>query len=224
MGTATGLHRFVSRAAGPVAPTRFAARNSRPLGEYCEMCGADVPGEHSHVVDLDTRRLLCTCRPCALLFTAAGAGRGNFRSVPDRYLTDPQFRINAGRWEELQVPVSVAFFFHNSVLDRVVAHYPSPAGATESLLDLSAWAAIVGENPLAAALEPDVEALVVRRDRDAAHEYYVVPIDTCYELVGRVRMHWSGFDGGAEVRADLDAFFADVRSRARLLDGSRANA
>lgn len=225
MGQATGLNRFVARGpAVPVAPSRFTARDPRPMGEYCEMCGEDVLDEHSHVVDLDTRRLLCTCRPCAMLFTVAGAGRGNFRAVPERYLTDPQFLIDAGRWEELQVPVSVAFFFHNSVLDRVVAHYPSPAGATESLLDLSAWEAIVAENPLAAALEPDVEALVVRRERGASHEYYVVPIDTCYELVGRVRMHWSGFDGGAEARADLDAFFADMRSRARLLDGSRAYA
>ncbi|MGQ0464918.1 MAG: DUF5947 family protein [Sporichthyaceae bacterium] len=210
----------MTRSARPVAPSRFTARDPRPMGEYCEMCGLDVHAEHSHVVDLDTRRLLCTCRPCALLFTSTGAGRGNYRAVPERYLTDPQFAIGEGRWEELQVPVAVAFFFHNSVLDRVVAHYPSPAGATESLLDLSAWAEIVAENPLAAVLEPDVEALVVRRHRDRAHEYYVVPIDTCYELVGRVRMLWSGFDGGAEVRADLDAFFAAVRSRARTLQGS----
>ncbi|MGQ0847430.1 MAG: DUF5947 family protein [Sporichthyaceae bacterium] len=189
------------------------------MGEYCEMCGIDVHVEHSHVVDLDTRRLLCTCRPCSLLFTVAGAGRGNLRAVPDRYLADPEFAIDAGRWEELQVPVAVAFFFHNSVLGRIVAHYPSPAGATESLLDLSAWDAVVGCNPLAATLEPDVEALVVRRHRDREHEYYVVPIDTCYELVGRVRMHWSGFDGGAEVRADLDEFFAAARSRARTPTG-----
>jgi hypothetical protein len=190
------------------------------------MCGEGVFEEHSHVVDLDTRRLLCTCRPCTLLFTRAGAGRGNFRAVPDRYLTDPGFVLDAGQWEQLQVPVSMAFFFHNSVLDRVVAHYPSPAGATESLLDLAAWEEIVAANPLAAAMEADVEALVVRRAErgEGQDECYLVPIDACYELVGWLRMHWSGFDGGAEVRADLEAFFARLRDRARILTGSQSNA
>lgn len=229
MNGVAGLRRFVAPSSGtagfPAARPPFALRDRRPApGEACEMCAADVPEEHTHVVDLDTRRLLCACRPCALLFTQAGAGRGNYRTVPDRYLTDPGFRLDATRWEELQVPVAVAFFFHNSVLGRVVAHYPSPAGATESLLDLGAWAEVVADNPLAAALEPDVEALVVRRAGPGAaagarDECFLVPIDACYELVGRVRMHWSGFDGGAEARADLDAFFDTARARARVVDG-----
>jgi hypothetical protein len=134
--------------------------------------------------------------------------------VPDRYLTDPQFVLGEGRWDDLGVPVAVAFFFDNSVLGTVVAHYPSPAGATESLLDLTAWAAIAAENPLVGELEPDVEALVIRRPDEA----YLVPIDTCYELVGLIRMHWAGFDGGPEVKADLDRFFADTRAKAHVLD------
>jgi Family of unknown function (DUF5947) len=219
MSAATGLHRFVARRPVPTVPDRFTERERRPVGEHCEMCGENVLEQHAHVVDLDTRRLLCACRPCMLLFTAAGAGRGNFRAVPERYLTDPQFLLDAAQWEQLQVPVSMAFFFHNSVLDRVVAHYPSPAGATESLLDLAAWEEVVAANPLAAALAPDVEALVVRRAErgEGQDECYLVPIDACYELVGRLRMHWSGFDGGAEVRADLESFFADLRDRARTL-------
>ncbi len=122
------------------------------------------------------------------------------------------------------MPVAIAFFFHNSVLDRIVAHYPSPAGATESLLDLSAWEAIWADNLLAAALVPDVEALVVRRDRGGDHECYLIPIDACYELVGKVRMHWSGFDGGAEVKADLDAFFDRVRDRAEAVTAEHVEA
>lgn len=216
-----GLRRFVARPHSAGTMPGFAARKNKVIpGELCELCGVAVHDEHPHVVDIDTRRLLCTCRPCALLFTHAGAGRGNFRMVPDRYLIDPDFSLDGGRWEDLQVPVAVAFFFRNSVLGRVVAHYPSPAGATESLLDLSAWDAIVAENPLAAALEPDVEALIVRRagpGSSSEDECFLVPIDACYELVGRVRMHWSGFDGGAEARADLDDFFAGARARARIL-------
>ena len=43
--------------------------------------------------------------------------------------------------EEFQIPVGMAFFFFNSALGRVTGFYPSPAGATESLLPLAAWQA-----------------------------------------------------------------------------------
>jgi hypothetical protein len=213
MSGATGLRRFVAQ---PQAPLPFALSKPKPRGECCEMCGEDITSEHPHVVNLETRSLLCTCRACYLLFTHEGAGRGNYRAVSDRYLTDPEFELSDARWDELQVPVAMAFFFHNSVLGRVVAQYPSPAGATESLLDLAAWDSIAAENPLAAALVPDTEALIVRRSREG-NETYLVPIDACYELVGRVRMHWTGFDGGPEARRDIDEFFEHVRKRSRPL-------
>lgn len=234
---ANGLRRFVARPE-PALPFAFAGK-PRPRGEGCEMCNEALHAEHPHVVNVATRSLLCTCRPCYLLFTQTGAGRGTYRSVPDRYLTDEAFQLSEAQWDELQVPVAMAFFFYNSAQERIVAQYPSPAGATESLLDLAAWARIAAENPLAAALTPDVEALIVHRSRDTVrdaiergtreeHERtndagrdvmrsYLVPVDACYELVGRVRMHWSGFDGGAEARADINAFFAHVRERSRAL-------
>ena len=70
----------------------------------------------------------------------------------------------------LQIPVSVAFFFVNSTLDRVAAFYPSPAGATESLLSLDTWDEVVAANPELATLAPDVEAFLRahRRARRAA--------------------------------------------------------
>jgi hypothetical protein len=240
----SGLARFVTRpagAAGPAAPTRpglpadlpFTPRAPRPPGEGCEMCAEALGPEHGHVVNLDSRRLMCSCRACYLLFTAEGAGHGSYRSVPDRYRVDPGFTLAAADWESLQVPVSLAFFFHNSALGRVVAHYPSPAGATESLLDLAAWDAVAAASPLVAAMEPDVEALVVRRRgqgptarRDAAagdfDEAFLVPIDACYELVGRVRMHWTGFGGGPEARAAIAEFFDRLRARSRPLLPGRA--
>ncbi|MGI8695746.1 MAG: DUF5947 family protein [Mycobacteriales bacterium] len=214
MAGAAGLRRFVS---APEPELPFALRQPKPRGEGCEMCGADITDEHSHVVNVDSRSLLCACRPCYLLFTQEGAGRGNYRAVPDRYLTDPDSDISEGQWESLQVPVAMAYFFYNSAQDRIIAQYPSPAGATESLLDLSAWETIAAENPLAAALTPDVEALIVRRSQQG-NETYLVPIDTCYELVGRVRMHWTGFDGGSEARQDIDEFFDAVRDRSRPLE------
>ena len=50
------------------------------------MCGELVPDEHEHVVNTETRSLMCTCRGCWLLFTSSGAGGGKYRAVPDRYL------------------------------------------------------------------------------------------------------------------------------------------
>ena len=50
------------------------------------MCGEPIPDEHEHVVNTESRSLMCTCRGCWLLFTADGAGGGRYRAVPDRYL------------------------------------------------------------------------------------------------------------------------------------------
>ncbi|MGH7720942.1 MAG: DUF5947 family protein, partial [Gemmatimonadaceae bacterium] len=132
--------------------------------------------------------------------------------VPDRYVSAPDLVFSEIQWEALQIPVGIAFFFHNSAMGRTVVFYPSPAGATESLLPLEAWDEVVRANPLLETLAPDVEALLVYRRRDG-FEHYIVPIDACYELVGRMRRHWRGFDGGQEAWAEIEAFFARARER-----------
>ena len=134
--------------------------------------------------------------------------------MPDRYLVDPGGTIGEGDWEELQIPVSTAFFFVNSALDRVVGLYPGPAGATECELDLAAWARLAAERPLPRALTPDVEALYVTRSPQGI-EAFLVPIDACYSLVGELRLRWRGLDGGEEVRQTLDRFHAHLRERSR---------
>ncbi len=189
-----------------------------PQPERCELCGQRVPASHRHLVETEQRTLACACQACTLLFEHSGAGHGRYRAVPDRYLVDPGHRLDDGAWEQLQIPVSTAFFFRNAALDRLVALYPSPAGATESELDPQTWEAVLGGSTLAAHLEPDVEALLLRRDPGSS-ECFLVPVDVCYELVGRMRLHWQGFDGGAEARADLAAFFDRVRARARIVKG-----
>ena len=112
-----------------------------------------------------------------------------------------------------QIPVSVAFFFFNSSLGRVAAFYPGPAGATESELPLERWAEVVAANPEVGTLQPDVEAFLVRAHPDREAECYLVPIDACYELVGRLRQLWRGFDGGQEAHEQLELFFDRVRAR-----------
>jgi hypothetical protein len=198
-----------------------------PAAERCELCGAELASGHRHLVDTGKRALACACVPCSMLFDRPGTGGGRFASVPERLLSDPASVPDATSWQRLRIPVSVAFFFHNAALDRPVALYPSPAGATESEVDPDTWRAVFGDSPLARVLRPDVEALLVRRGggRDGWRggeadgggedgECYLVPVDRAYELVGRLRLNWQGFDGGSGARAELAAFFDDVRQRA----------
>jgi hypothetical protein len=195
-------------------------RESRPreiprAGEVCELCTEPITEDHGHLVDLEARNLMCACRGCYLLFLSEGAGGSHFRSVPDRFLAFPEFALSPAQWDNLQVPVDVAFFFLNSSLARVAAFYPGPAGATESELPLDTWAEVVAANPQLSTLEPDVEAFLVRARADRGAECYIVPIDACYQLVGHLRRLWRGFDGGKEANAKLEVFFEDVKAKAR---------
>ena len=104
---------------------------------------------------------MCMCRGCYLLFTDTHAEL-RYRAVPDRYLSFSDFALGRREWEALQIPVGLAFFFRNSDLDRTVAFYPGPAGATESELDLDAWNGIRAADPRVDMLADDVEALLVR--------------------------------------------------------------
>ncbi|WP_068157517.1 DUF5947 family protein [Rhodococcus phenolicus] len=197
---------------------RIAAAPPGPApAERCQMCAIEIDDTHRHVVDLDSRHLMCVCRPCYLLFTDQDAAL-RFRAVPDRYLTFPAFTLAPGRWEELEIPVGLAFFFHNSTLDRTVAFYPGPAGAAESELPLGTWDTVLADNPGLTRPIPDVEALLVRIPDRGAPSCHLVPIDACYELVGRLRRVWRGFDGGHDARAELDGFFGTLARRSRPVE------
>jgi hypothetical protein len=226
-GAPPGLRRFAQRQAGPgpglppaiqqVLAERAAARG-RDEGagdgaERCEMCREVLGERHGHVVDLENRSLACTCRACYLLFTHDGAAGGRYRAVPEHVYHDPDHVLTDADWSELQIPVTMAFFFYNSELERVVAGYPSPAGATECELDLAAWDRLAAAHPLLGALAPDVEAILVNRN-EGRNEVFLIPVDECYALVGELRLKWQGFDGGAEAREALAAFLDGLRRRA----------
>jgi hypothetical protein len=191
-------------------------------GERCDYCAAPVPAEHSHLIDMEARRIMCSCRPCYLVFQPAGAARGRYKAVPSRYIEVDGFALDDSAWERLQIPIGLAFFFANSAENRTVALYPGPAGATESELDLTAWNEIVAEHPACASLEPDVEAVLVLR-RGGRTRCFVVPIDAAYRLVGEIRLSWKGFDGGTDAWQRIDSFFEEMheRSNGRIPAGSR---
>jgi hypothetical protein len=173
------------------------------------MCAAEIPQAHPHVLEIAARRFVCACRACYLLFTRQEAAGSKYRSIPERYLRLSALALDPG---QLGIPVGMAFFFHNSSLARVLAFYPSPAGATESELPAESWDEAVRAQPALETLEPDVEAVLVCASRGRS-ECWLVPIDACYELVGRIRRHWKGFDGGEEAWREIDAFFAAARER-----------
>ena len=172
----TGLRRFVKRpdSPAPAVPAGAALDEATVPGpatgqdpaaeaEHCEMCAEVLTNRHGHLVDTEKRSLACACRACYLLFTHEGAAGGRYRAVPERICHDPDRPLTDADWNELQIPVAMAFFFFNSALDRVVAGYPSPGGTTECELDLAAWDRLAAAYPLFAELTPDVEAIFVNR-------------------------------------------------------------
>jgi hypothetical protein len=192
---------------------REAAERAEAAQERCELCGEVIPAEHRHLVDLESGELMCACRACSLLFDRPAAGGGHFRLVPDRRRRLDGFQLDDARWESLRLPVDMAFFFHSTRAGRVMALYPSPAGATESLLELQTWEAVVAANPVLEEMAPDVEALLVNRSR-GAREHWLVPLDACYELVALIRTRWRGLTGGAEVWREIQRWFEELDRRA----------
>lgn len=198
---------------------QFARR--RRTAERCELCSAEIAAAHPHLIDPVARKLACSCDACALLFS--GRTDARFKRVPRQSKRLANFQMTDAQWDGLMIPINMAFFFHSSPDARVIAMYPSPAGATESLLSLEAWSEIERENPEIKNMEPDVEALLVNRIGHSRGftkpEFYLLPIDQCFKLVGLIRSQWRGFSGGTEVWQRIGEFFAELRTNAIVIGG-----
>src|SRR5581483_7595779 len=176
----------------------------RPPRERCELCGAAISAEHSHLLEPSNRQLHCACDACAILFS--GQQDQRYRRVPRRVEHLPELESIEGLCESLHIPINLAFFYHSSDAGKLVAMYPSPAGATESLLPMDAWEALASKSDKLRQMQSDVEALIVNhigKRRDC----YLVSIDECYKLVGLIRSQWRGLSGGQEVWKAIAEFF-----------------
>ncbi len=222
------------RRAQAVAGLRTLARGPRvqpapalsPLAgapeEACDLCGRPMPDDHRHMLDLEARRIVCTCEGC----WALRSGEAQFAPVGHRTLWLEGFDLPEEVWASFGIPIGLAFFLHSSVTDCVVAMYPSPAGATESELHFADWQALVARNRVLDDLETDAEALIVNRLGDAL-QVAIAPIDRAYELVGLIKARWDGHlrrDGGraggggvlrAAARGGDGAVSADAQAPAR---------
>lgn len=194
----------------------FAQKRSQNRGqvEHCELCSEIISSSHSHLLNLSNRELVCACQACSLLFSEQGSGAGKYLLVPRRYLALAGFQMADEQWDDLMIPVNMAFIYRSAGAKPVMTYYPSPAGATESLLDLEGWQALAKSNPILDELVPDVEALLINRVKDA-RAYYIVPIDACYQLVGLIRLSWRGLGGGSEVWEAITGFFQEIQGKAR---------
>ncbi|MFU8871615.1 DUF5947 family protein [Micromonospora sp. SL4-19] len=186
---------------------RRAAQRSTTI-ERCGMCAGPVGPKHRHVWDEQDAELICACTPCSLLFEREAAGGSRYELVPTRGT-----RLAGLSADELGVPVGLAFFVKQRD-GRVLGHYPSPLGTTESEIDAGAWRVVEARSPALAELRPRVEALLVwtGTPRGGDHQW-VVPVDDCFRLVALIRQHWTGMSGGSAVWREIRQFFDDLGRR-----------
>jgi hypothetical protein len=175
----------------------------------CELCPIGIGEDHRHLLHLDERRIVCVCETC----WSTRSGDPEFRPPGVRTLWLEDFAMSDEVWAAFQIPIGLAFMLRSGVSGAVVALYPSPAGATESELELTAWDALCAANPILARLQPDAEALIVNRTTPE-HQYAIVPTDQCYRMVGLIKSRWRGITGGRAVDDAIAEFFAGVRERA----------
>ncbi|HEY4320969.1 MAG TPA: DUF5947 family protein [Gemmatimonadales bacterium] len=205
------LARLAQRAVPPAEPD---PGTPSVREEECDLCAEPIGPAHRHLFEMESRQVLCVCTACRILFDRGAAGGGHYRLIPERRQRVTDFDLDDLEWEQLRIPVNVAFFAWSSAARRMVAMYPGALGAAESALSLDTWRELAMRNPIVNDLLPDVEAVLVDRAK-APHRYFIVPIDDCYRLTGVIRTQWKGFTGGKEVWREIDTFF-DTLSRSAV--------
>jgi len=183
---------------------------ARPQVARCELCSATIALQHQHLLDRRSRQVACACDACAILFCDQQDGK--FLRVPRRVRELHDFYFTDLQWEEMMLPINLAFVLRNGD-GRITVLYPSPAGAVESQLNSQVWEDRIASHPKLQAMEPEVEALIVNRVGEQ-NAYFTAPIDECYRLVGIIRTNWRGLSGSPEVWGAVALFFHELRERA----------
>jgi hypothetical protein len=180
----------------------------QPIEANCDLCGTSMPEDHRHLLQLEERSIVCVCESC----WALRSGDAEYRPTGSRVVWLDELALPDELWARFRIPIGLAFFLRTG--DGVVAFYPSPAGATESELDLGVWDELVRLNPVLEDLGPEGETLIVDRMSRDGLRCAIAPTDQAYRLVGLVKASWQGISGGPEVGKAIDGFFDDLRGRA----------
>jgi hypothetical protein len=182
-----------------------AAQRRTETVERCGLCAVEVAAQHRHVLDDGEGGVVCACPACTLLLEHGAAGGGRYLLIPAS-----RTRLTDVATDALNVPVGLAFFVRQAD-GRVLAHYPSPLGTTESQIDPDAWSAVERGSPRLGVMRPRVEALLVRASgAPGRDEHWILPLDDCFRLVAVIRRHWTGMAGGSAVWREVARFFADL--------------
>jgi hypothetical protein len=204
----------MDQTATTIAALRRFSRPRKPTAERCDLCSAELASEHQHLLEPVQRQIICSCDACSLLFSDTKGTK--YQRIPRSGEFWPDFEMSDDQWTSLNIPINLAFLFQSSVADRPVAMYPSAGGTIESLLPLESWQELTQQNPRMLEFEPDVEALLINRIKNA-NEIYRAPIDKCYELSGVIRTYWRGLGGGTQVWIEIEKFFTTLKSRSRVI-------
>ena len=196
-------------------------RGACPPQERCEVCSAALGAEHPHLYTAPfQRQVICACESDRAVSVGNQAG-SKLRRIPRRVRYLANFQLTDSQWDSLLIPVGMAFVFNSTPEKRMMTFYPSPAGPTESLLPMDTWQEIVQENPILSEIEPDVEALLVNRLHGSS-DYFIAPIDKCFELVGLIRINWKGLSGDRpEVWNEIAAFYSRLKENATVVGEAR---
>ena len=155
---------------------------SRAAVERCELCGLELAPEHRHLLEMAKRKITCACDPCALRFTDVVDGR--FKLIPRDARVLPDFRIDrramGGSRAADQSRLSLSRFGRGKNHGAL-----SGAGGSDGIAPAARGLANAGASRIRRwrGWQPDVEALLVNRVGEA-REYFIAPIDACFELVG----------------------------------------
>ncbi len=187
---------------------RFTGQRS-PV-ERCELCSGALEEVHQPLLERRTRQVACACDACAILFCDQQGGE--YLRVPRRILELNDFAFSDLEWERMMLPINLAFFLRTQD-SRMVAMYPSPAGAVESQIELNPLADNLAGSRTVAAMQPEVEALIANRV-GTVNMYFIAPIDECYRLTGVIRTKWRGLSGGPDVWKAITEFFHDLKRKA----------
>lgn len=189
---------------------QFTQAAQTPSSARCELCSVALCAVHPHLLEREARKITCSCEACAILF--GGRQDGKFLRIPQCVRALDGFTLSDLDWAELSLPIQLAFFYRD-LESRLVAAYPSPAGAVESTVSLESLHEIFARRWELRGMEALVEALLVNRIGET-HSYLLAPIDECYRLVGLIRTKWRGLSGGAEVWSAISGLFRELQMRA----------
>ena len=188
---------------------------AQPAGERCEMCAEPIGEEHQHVVNLESRSLMCTCRACYLLFTDRGPSCATAPSRPLPLVPGPSSWTGRSgtswrsRWAWPSCSTtrcwgapSLSIPARQAPRSRNCPWTPGP-GSSRPTLSSPCCARHGGAADPRTRPRPGPGALPSGADR------YVL-------RTGRPPARvWKGFDGGQESRQELAGFFDRISSRSR---------